>query len=320
MMPGLVVEEGEVHERDRHIGPLALDALGGGNRGGEVAALILRHHVFDRAIDRDEPLRIVGVRETCLRHRGGAGIPETAKPLANVGCFGHARGCALVGAQALQNALQFVDVARTRRRQVVLLAGVGSQVVELGNRKIDVLHRPANDTVQRRPSSIERRRKRFEVRGHSDCTLAVRFVEETAAIERGRNHRSQRIEDGRQDVDVAHRIGDDAWREDLRREEDERHVQRALVGEQAMRRFAVLAARLSVIAGHDDERAAGRAVAKNRIEKRREGGVGGGDFAEVRIRRESRPERFGRRIRKVRLVEMDPGEPWSADWLLVAGC
>src|SRR5437588_7906706 len=87
-----------------------------------------------------------------------------------------------------------------------------------------------------------------------------------------------------------------------------------------MRRFAVLAAPLSVIAGHDDERAAGRAVAKNRIEKRREGGVGGGDFAEVRIRRESRPERFGRRIRKVRLVEMGPGEPWSADWLLVAGC
>ena len=62
---------------------------------------------------------------------------------------------------------------------------------------------------------------------------------------------------------------------------DERYVQRRLVREQPVRRFAVLAEPFAVIRGQDDERAPRRAGGRDGVEDRRQRRVGGGDFAEI---------------------------------------
>ena len=64
--------------------------------------------------------------------------------------------------------------------------------------------------------------------------------------------------------------------------DDERHVQRRLVGEHAVRRFAVLAEALAVIGRHDDERRTGKR--RQPIEERPERAVDERDLAVVRLR------------------------------------
>ena len=93
---------------------------------------------------------------------------------------------------------------------------------------------------------------------------------------------------------VAH----DARRE-RRRGDDHRHVQRRFVKQKAVRQLAVLAERFAVIAGDDDDRVA----AIDRREQARHLRVDVRDLAVVRLRIRRR-----RRVRRVRIVEMHPGE------------
>ena len=76
-----------------------------------------------------------------------------------------------------------------------------------------------------------------------------------------------------------------------------------------MRGLVVFAERLAVVGREYDERpAAGSAGGGERIEQRRERGVGGGHVAKVRIVRKTRRERLGRRVREVRLVQVHPAQ------------
>ena len=100
-------------------------------------------------------------------------------------------------------------------------------------------------------------------------------------------------------------VGCGARRIDLR--DDERHPQRRLVGEHAVRELAVFAEAFAVIRSDDHER--WPRLSGETIEERAKGEVGPGHFAEVGIgRKPGRP--FGRRlIGRVRVVDVHPREP-----------
>ena len=84
-----------------------------------------------------------------------------------------------------------------------------------------------------------------------------------------------------------------------RRIEDERHVKGCFVGEDAVRGLAVLVERFAVVGCDDDERSAGRSgrrsIGPTSVPERR---VGGRDLSGIRVVRESRGERFRRRVRE----------------------
>ena len=85
----------------------------------------------------------------------------------------------------------------------------------------------------------------------------------------------------------------------VRRGEDHRHMQRRLIQQQAVRQFAVLAERLAVIAGDDDD----GVLRIDRAEQTAELNIEICDLAVVRLR-----IRIRRRVRRVRVVEMHPRE------------
>ncbi len=105
-----------------------------------------------------------------------------------------------------------------------------------------------------------------------------------------------------------------------RLEKDQRHAQRRLVGEQPVRHLAVLAERLAVVRGEDDERVGVVRAVERRLKEWRERGVGGGDLAEVGRGAISRGERLRRRVREVRLVEVHPREPGRCRARLAGAC
>ena len=108
---------------------------------------------------------------------------------------------------------------------------------------------------------------------------------------------------------MPHGGADDPRGQEPRRAKDERHAQGRLVGEDAVRRLAVLAERLAVVGGEDDERPLTRARREERLEERPQGGIRRRHLALVGLGGKARGERGGRLVREVRLVQVDEGEP-----------
>ena len=165
---------------------------------------------------------------------------------------------------------------------VGLLGGVLVERIELRNRQVDVLVASGENAGERCPPAIEHPRHRFEVRRpRRSRAAALRGRKQRSAREIAGNRQGRGVEERRQDVDVAHGDGRHfaascaTSAADLGN--DERNVKRRFVGEQTVRLLAVLAKRLSVIAGDDDDRRP-RGIA-HIVEKRRERRVGRRDLA-----------------------------------------
>ena len=111
---------------------------------------------------------------------------------------------------------------------------------------------------------------------------------------------------------MTRRLRNDVRAESSRLKNDQRHFQRRLVRKDAVRRLAVLVERLAVVGGQDDERPAVAAFGDHRIEQRGQRRVGRRHIAEIGVVPEPRSKRFGRRVRKMRLVKVNPQEPWRS--------
>ena len=107
---------------------------------------------------------------------------------------------------------------------------------------------------------------------------------------------------------MPHRLREARLAQQARAEEDERHPERRVVGEDAVRPLAVLPSRLAVVGGEDHERPPVAAALQERAEEGLESGVGRGHLSRVGVGGEAPRERLGRRVREVRLIEVDPEE------------
>ena len=90
--------------------------------------------------------------------------------------------------------------------------------------------------------------------------------------------------------------------------EDERHGQRCVVGEEPMRPLAVIAERLAVIGGDDNQRALENGGRAQPIDEPAEHRIGIGDLAVVRLAALSVGRR--RHVGRMRIEQMHPGQPW----------
>src|SRR5262249_46328207 len=101
---------------------------------------------------------------------------------------------------------------------------------------------------------------------------------------------------------------DPASRGDPRAADDERHVHRRVVDEDAVRLLAVLAEALAVIGERDDERVVEDAASGEPLDERADRAVHERDLAVVRAIAELTVERRRRLVVGVRIVEVEPGE------------
>src|SRR5207342_2001581 len=151
VISGFAVQEGEMRQRYRHVGALTDDLFTERDRTPKVATLIPRDDLVDLAVERHQALWIVCLGVARLRRRRSGEITEAAETLAGFGALRRLGRTAIGCAELSEECLQLPHVLRARRRQVPSLGRIGSDVVQLGNRQIDVLERSAGYTVQRRP-------------------------------------------------------------------------------------------------------------------------------------------------------------------------
>ena len=104
---------------------------------------------------------------------------------------------------------------------------------------------------------------------------------------------------------------DDDTRRNARTVEDERNTGRCFVDEKAVRQFAMFTEHLTMVGDDDDQRLVETAIGAKRVDQAADLCVRARDFGVVRAiprSREARLHRFGRFVRRVRVVEMDPGK------------
>ena len=249
---------------------------------------------LDRPVEVHQPLRVV-LRSIALgkgRAAGRTEVTETLErpPLLLTHRADRRRPLGLLrqqGREARRNV--GLGVVQVRR-----LGRIGVQVVELGLWQRNVLQEPAvalagrlrcfgDHAAERRPPALQVRLQRLEVGGpavHRRAPqTAPRHLRQRLRIQ------ARRLHHGRQNVDMAHGVVVPRRRQFLR-PQHERHLQRLVVGEQAVRLLAVLTERLAVVGRHDDQHAAPRARRRHLREQTADMVVGGGDLAQVRLARE----------------------------------
>ena len=148
--------------------------------------------------------------------------------------------------------------------------------------------------------------------GRSVRLQADRGAEQVPSLHRiGRRH-TRRAENRRRDIRQAHRLVAHR-RGHAGRRDDERHAQRRVVGEHAVRPFAVIAEPLAVIAGDDTIVRSSSPDARSHSSSRDSCASAYATLAVVR-RRGALPILGRRRVRRVRIVEVDPQEEGGWGW------
>jgi hypothetical protein len=309
--PPASLHVGELQVHLRHVRAPADGLLARRDRRFHLARAIERDHVLDAGVERDEVLGIVLRGVAFLPRRAAAGdVAESAQALQgglvllHPGVDSH-----LAHSQPGEASTQAFELLRPRGREVPPLAGVDSEVVDLRERQVDVLQAAVDDPTKRGPAAVERRAQRLEVAlGRRVLAPGDERQEASPRQVRGRLE-SQEVENGRDDVDVPNGGADDSRAQEPRRAKDEGHAQGRVVGEGAVRRLAVLAERLAVVGGEDDEHSPTGARREKRLEERPQGGIRSRHLALVGLAGEARGERGRRLVREVRLVQVDEGEP-----------
>ncbi len=132
---------------------------------------------------------------------------------------------------------------------------------------------------ERRPSSRQVRVERLEVHADiGDLTAIARELPQASPV-RHLTLKTDERQHRRHDVHQLRRPPQHARLDYPGRPENKRHPQRGVVGEQAMRPLLVVAERLTVVGGDDDERVGEPALALQLLERGAEPGIGVGNLA-----------------------------------------
>ena len=147
------------------------------------------------------------------------------------------------------------------------------------------------------------RRRRLAAR------LALHDADEARAVDALDEVDAEEVGDRRHGVDGPHLLRDHGTGEGAARQtHDPGNAKHGLVQEQAVLALAVIAKTFSVIGDRDDERAIETALTLEQRDQPRHARVHIGDFAVVRPRAIRRVEGRRRGVRRVRVVQVDPGE------------
>ncbi len=218
--------------------------------------------------------------------------------------------------KAFQRRRQRGRPVRLAGRQVVGLARVRLQVIQLRPRRPDVLVAAVPERHQLAPAVVVAREPAFRQRRQPQA-LAVRQRQQVDALYFLRRRQAEPRQQGRQHVDDPH-LAVDLRGRDARARDDQRDAHRRLVDEESVGHLAVLAQHLAVIGEHRHQRLPQPALSFECLEQPPDLGVGVGDLGVVGAvagGRETRPVRFRRLVGSVRVVQVHPGE----ERLIVSG-
>ena len=265
-----------------------------------------------------QTLRVVVFGKIGTRSAGAGGndVAEGAKPLGRLLVhFSRARLRACGGRFATGDLFEGVEKLPARRRQsavqVLALAPIGVEVVELGNRQIDVLEPIPVEPGEGRPVSIEVEGERFEIA----VSIAGRDGiedrrDEGLALLVGLWRQADELHQRGRHVDEAHSSSHpDPFGQDAFPAHDERHVHRRVVGEHPVRLLAVLAEALAVVRREDDERILHRTVLAERRDEPAQGVVGVGHLSGIVVPRVPVAKCGWGGVRGVGIVQMNESEP-----------
>ena len=292
----------------------------------QAAFLVRLRVVLEHPVEVDQVLGVillaVGPRQ--IEAAGRTEVAQTLKCPALV--LTDASGCGRPLRLRRQQGRKFGGGPGFRGMEIAHFGRVGGQVVEFGPRQRDVLQeagallvarlrpRLSHDAAQGRPTTLQVGAQHLEI-GRIRPGARVRRPRppETAARHPGnrRGVDARRLQHGRQHVDVLDRRVDPRGRQFLG-PEDQRHGERGLVGEKAMRRLAVIPQSLAVIRRDDHQRVRAPVAGRHDLEKPAHVLVGGSDLAQVGIPGEAGRERRRRLVGNVGLVQVDPEEPGLA--------
>ena len=173
---------------------------------------------------------------------------------------------------------------------------------------------------ERCPAAIQRGGEGLEIRREGRAAVGDRVEQGTArkpCVRRG----SQAVQHRRHDVDVPR---SDRRREAARapgsvgRADDQRNVQRVLVREEPVRRFPVSTECLSVVGGQNDKDRS--PPPPDGLEQGLERAIDRRHLSRVRVGRVLAIEWWRRRVRRVRVVEVNPREPRASLFADPPGC
>ena len=200
------VDERQLAVRVLRVAALRDDALIEGDRIARTPLLIRLRRAMHRLLELDEPLRIVVVR-IAFAHggRAAAHVSERSQTLERLGRL-FARPAGRRQVEALEDVDQHLRPARAHGRDVGRLFRIAREVVELGDRQINVFLAADEHTAQRRPSARDVRRHRLEV-GRAIVAAARRDdrPERRAGVVGAGRQQAFGVEDRRQNVDVTNR-------------------------------------------------------------------------------------------------------------------
>jgi len=205
---------------------------------------------------------------------------------------------------SLEGRGQRPGLARPSPGDVVCLAAIDLQVVQLRDRRLDVFQGATYHGPQRHPAVGEPREVAFHlvVDGVEISTSKRRH--QGAAVDLLHGRKIEEIQHRRCDVDQADVATDDLVRGDPGTRQDQRDPLGRLVEEDAVGRLAVLAEAFAVIAGdHGDQRAR---FSPGRRHDPAHLPVDEGDLAVVGSVRKAGLEGLGGDVRPVRVVVVHP--------------
>ena len=258
-------------------------------------------------VERHQPFGIVS-RAVCLpgrRLRGGR-VPQRSQSCGHIVVHACRRGDpAPRRHEPGERALQRVATHILALDDVSFFAGIRAEIVDLGERQVDVLPIARHDPCQRSPGAGQVRLEGFEIQR----AIGGRRTDDRLAVEVRRRRDADEFQDGREEVVVCHRHVDDAAT-DSRSAHNQRHGQGRVVREQPVRRLAMIAERFAVVGGRDDHGVIECVGGAEPVEQLSEHRIGVGDLGIVR--RAPRAVCRGRVVRCVRIEQMNPCEPGAA--------
>ena len=206
---------------------------------------------------------------------------------------------------------------------VLRLARIVGQAVQLGPRRIDELELAGVDGAQGRPVVVVERVVGLDVGGAfaGVQTQQERQQAAPALVREGRGRLgAERVENRRTEIDVTDRgLNPAAAESGFRQPHDQRHPSRAVVDEEAVEVLAVVAEPFPVVGCDHQKGPLEQASGLERLAQSSDQAVRVGDLRVVGPLRIARRERLGRLVGVVRLEQVQPQEERRARHLVEPG-
>ena len=204
--------------------------------------------------------------------------------------------------------LQLVGFGGTLRHEVVALAAVLGDLIQLRARRDDQFPLVGSHAAQLRPAHGTLGIERLHVAVVAPHTLAINDRGHEAYPLNLLFRQTQKIQHGRHDVDGTDLLRDDSRAGHARALDDQRDVNRGVVQEHPVRVFTMVAEALAVIGHEKDKRFVPQAVLSEALEQATHLVVRVGYLSGIQVPFVARAEGLGRIVGEVGVVVVHPQE------------